>query len=127
MHITHERVQYLGADGKLITESLKEFNKKNILSQFQSLEFFLESWNDAEKKEIIIEELLQAGVMFDELAQEVGKDLDPFDLVCHVAFDKPALTRKERAENVKKRNYFEKYSLEAQKVLQALLEKYAET
>lgn len=127
VQITHERVQYLGADGKLITESLKEFNKKNILSQFQSLEFFLESWNDAEKKEIIIEELLQAWVMFDELAQEVGKDLDPFDLVCHVAFDKPALTRKERVENVKKRNYFEKYSLEAQQVLQELLEKYAET
>ncbi len=124
--IINERVQYLWADGKLITESLKDYSKKNILNHFKSLDFFLEQWNNAEKKKIIIEELMQNGVMLDELEKEVWKDLDPFDLICHIAFDKPALTRKERANHVKKRNYFEKYSKEAREVLEALLDKYAE-
>ncbi|MCH8518297.1 DEAD/DEAH box helicase family protein [Candidatus Gracilibacteria bacterium] len=127
VEVAHERVQYLGADGKLITESLKDYSKKNILSEYKTLEDFILSWNKAEKKEIIIEELLEKGVILDELEREVGKDLDPFDLICHIAFDKPALTKKERVENVKKRNYFEKYSLEAREVIEALLEKYAES
>ncbi len=126
VEVINERVQFLWADWKLITESLKDYSKKNILSQYRSLEDFIEKWNDTDKKEIIVNKLIENWVMLDELEKEVWKDLDPFDLICHVAFDKPALTRKERAENVKKRNYFEKYSKEAREVLEALLDKYAE-
>lgn len=127
VEVVNERVQYLWVDWKLITESLKDYSKKNILSQYKSLEDFLKSWKEADKKEVIIEELLEKWVILDELEKEVGKDLDPFDLICHIAFDKPALTKKERVENVVKRNYFEKYSLEAREVIEALLEKYAES
>lgn len=127
VEVVNERVQYLWADWKLITESLKDYSKKNILSQYKSLEEFLTSWKEADKKEAIIQELLEKWVILDELEKEVWKDLDPFDLICHIAFDKPALTKKERIENVKKRNYFEKYSLEAREVIEALLEKYAES
>lgn len=127
VEVVNERVQYLWADWKLITESLKDYSKKNILSQYKSLEDFLQSWKQADKKEAIIQELLEKWVILDELEKEVGKDLDPFDLICHIAFDKPALTKKERIENVVKRNYFEKYSLEAREVIEALLEKYAES
>ena len=126
VEISSERIQYLGADGKLITESLKDYSKKNILSKYQTLDSFLQSWTEADKKEAIVHELIENGVMLEEIEQEVGKDLDPFDLICHIAFDKPALTRQERANNVKKRNYFEKYSREAQVVLNAMLDKYAQ-
>ncbi len=77
-------------------------------------------------EQAIIDELAERGVFFDLLAEDVGKDFDPFDLICHVAFDQPPLTRKERAENVKKRNYFTKYGKQARAVLNALLEKYAD-
>lgn len=126
VEVTNERVQYLWGDWKLITESLKDYSKKNILSHYRSLEDFIVKWNDSEKKEVIVEELIERWVMLSELEEEVWKNLDPFDLICHIAFDKPPLTRKERAENVKKRNYFEKYSNEVKEVLEALLEKYAE-
>lgn len=127
VEVVNERVQYLWADWKLITESLKDYSKKNILSEYKTLEDFLTSWKQADKKEAIIEELLEKWVILDELEKEVWKDLDPFDLICHIAFDRPALTKKERVENIKKRNYFEKYSLEAREVIEALLEKYAES
>lgn len=124
--IVNERVQYLGNDGKIITESLKDYTKNNVTKQYQSLEKFLNSWNDAEKKEAIIQELEEQGVFFEALKEEVGKDFDPFDLICHVAFEAKPLTRKERANNVKKRNYFTKYGDKAQTVLNSLLDKYAE-
>ena len=123
--VVAERVQYYDNDGKLITESLKEYTKKAINSEFASLDEFLVKWSSASKKEAIIKELEEQGVFWDALAEEVGKDFDPFDLVCHIAWDKPPLTRKERAENVKKRNYFSKYGKQAQKVINALLEKYS--
>lgn len=126
VQISSERIQYLWADGKLITESLKDYSKKNILLQYKTLDSFIDKWSEAEKKDLIINELLEAWVMLEELENEVWKDLDPFDLICHIAFDKPALTRKERANSVKKRNYFEKYSQEAREVLEAMLDKYAE-
>ncbi|MEF2176136.1 MAG: DEAD/DEAH box helicase family protein [Candidatus Absconditabacteria bacterium] len=126
VQITNERVQYLGPDGKLITETLRDYTKKNILHQYKSLDLFLQEWNQSEKKEVIISELSKQGILFEELNQEVGKEMDPFDLICHIAFDKPALTRKERVNNVKKQNYFEKYGNEAKEVIDALLEKYAE-
>jgi type I restriction enzyme, R subunit len=124
--VINERVMYYGKDGKLITESLIDYTKKNIRAQYHTLDEFLNKWNASEKKKAVIEELEEQGVLFEELQEEVGKDLDPFDLICHVAFDMPPLTRKERANNVKKRNYFAKYGEKARAVLEAILEKYAD-
>ncbi len=125
--IASERVQYFDANGKLITESLKDYTKKTLYQEFTSLDDFLNKWNLAEIKQVIIEELANQGIFFEALAEEVGINIDPFDIICHVAWDKPPLTRKERAENVKKRNYFTKYGEKARKVLEALLEKYADS
>ena len=122
--VVNERVQYYGKDGKLITESLKDYSKKNIEEEFKSLDNFIQKWNESEKKEELIKELAEHGVLLEALREEVGQDLDAFDLICHVAFDQPALTRKERANNVRKRNYFTKYGDTAQKVLNSLLDKY---
>jgi type I restriction enzyme R subunit len=124
--IVNERIQYLGNDGKIITESLKDYTKNNVTKQYQTLEKFLNHWNKAEKKEAIIEELEEQGIFFDALKEEVGKDFDPFDLICHLAFEAKPLTRKERANNVKKRNYFTKYGEKAQTIINSLLDKYAE-
>ena len=123
--IINERVQYLDANGKLITESLVDYTKKNIRKEYATLDAFLQKWNSVDKKTAIIKELETKGIFFDELQEEVSKDLDPFDLICHIAFDMPPLTRKERANNVKKRNYFGKYNDVARQVLEALLDKYA--
>ncbi|MEF3301910.1 EcoAI/FtnUII family type I restriction enzme subunit R [Paenibacillus sp. GYB003] len=125
--VLNHRVYYYDKDGKLITESLIDYTKKNVKNEFKSLNDFLQKWNAADKKEAVIKELEAQGILIDELQDEVGKDLDPFDLICHVAFDQPPLTRRERAEQVKKRNYFAKYSDQARVVLEALLEKYADT
>lgn len=124
--IVNERIQYLGTDGKIITESLKDYTKNNVTKQYKTLEKFLNRWNNAKKKEAIIEELEEQGIFFDALKEEVGKDFDPFDLICHLAFEAKPLTRKERANNVKKRNYFTKYGEKAQMILNSLLDKYAE-
>ena len=121
-----ERVQYFDADGKLITESLKDYTRKAIAKDFASLDDFLKCWSSADKKQAIVEELAQEGVFFEALAEEIGKDCDPFDLLCHVAWDMPPLTRRERADRVKKRNYFAKYGEQARRVLEALLDKYAD-
>jgi type I restriction enzyme R subunit len=121
-----ERVQYYDTDGKLVTESFKDYTRKTMAKHFTSLDEFTKRWNDAERKQVIIDELEGEGILWDVLAQEVGKDLDPFDLICHVVYDQPPLTRQERADNVKKRNYFTKYSDTAQTVLSTLLEKYAD-
>ena len=126
VRVVNERVQYYGSDGRLITESLKDYTRKNVHQQYASLDDFLRSWNQAERKEAIIEALVEQGVLLDALEEEVGKDFDPFDLVCHVAFDQPPLTRRERAENVRKRDYFTRHGEEARRVLEALLEKYAD-
>lgn len=125
--ILSERRQFLDANGKLITCSLKEFTKTGILTSYRSLDNFLQAWNDAEKKRAIIEELENQGIIFEELKDEIKNDLDIFDLICHIAWDAPALTRKERAENVRKRNYWTKYGDKARNVLNAILDKYAET
>jgi len=121
-----ERVQYYDSDGKLVTESFKDYTRKTIQKQFTSLDDFTRKWNAAERKQTIIDELAAEGVIWQALEDDISKDLDPFDLICHVAFDQPPLTRKERANNVKKRNYFTKYSEQAQTVLNALLDKYAD-
>jgi len=127
VHVIAERVQYYGSDGKLITESLKDFTRNTVRKDYASLDHFLKRWSATERKAAIIQELEQHGVLFEPLAEEVGKELDAFDLICHVAFDQPPLMRKERANNVKKRNYFAKYSTQARAVLETLLEKYADT
>ncbi|MDO8141728.1 MAG: DEAD/DEAH box helicase family protein [Candidatus Brocadiales bacterium] len=124
--VLNERVQHLDANGKLITESLKDYTKKGILQEFQSLDDFLARWNGAHKKKAVIEELESHGVILENLTAEVKKDLDVFDLICHIAWDVPALTRRERAEKVKKRNYFTKYGEKARMVIDALLDKYAD-
>lgn len=123
--VISERVQYYDKDGKLITESIKDYSKKNILDEFSDLDTFLNRWNSEDKKEAIIEELKEQGVLLDALREEIGNpDIDDFDLICHIAFDKKPLTKAERANNVKKRGYLYKYSDMAQKVLEALLDKY---
>lgn len=121
-----QRVQYYDADGKLVTESFKDYTRKTLLKEYASLDDFTRKWQDADRKEAIIHELEQQGIIWEILAEEVGKDLDPFDMLCHVVYGQPPLTRKERAENVRKRNYFTKYSEAAQAVLDNLLDKYAD-
>ncbi|WP_025852777.1 EcoAI/FtnUII family type I restriction enzme subunit R [Paenibacillus ehimensis] len=124
--VLSERVQYVDKDGKLITESLIDYAKKNILQRYARLDDFLRTWTKAQKKQAIIDELKEEGVLLDALREELGKtELDDFDLICHLAYDKPPLTKSERANNVKKRNYLYKYSELAQQVLEALLDKYA--
>jgi type I restriction enzyme, R subunit len=120
------REMYFDNDGKPITVSLKDHTREIIKNHFATLKDFLNKWNDAEKKAAIIKELEEQGVMVTALQDAVDKELDLFDLICHVAYDQPPLTRKERAGNVKKRNYFTKYGEQAKKVLDALLDKYAD-
>ncbi|MPW37326.1 EcoAI/FtnUII family type I restriction enzme subunit R [Vibrio sp. B1Z05] len=121
-----ERVQYYDSDGKLVTESFKDYTRKTMAKQFTSMDEFVKRWNEADRKDVIIEELAQEGILWEALEDEVGKELDPFDMICHVVYDQPPLTRKERAESVKKRNYFTKYGETAQQVLHNLLDKYAD-
>jgi type I restriction enzyme, R subunit len=124
--VIKERVQYLGDDGKIITESLRDYTRKSVRSAYDSLDSFLSSWKQADKKRAIVEELEQQGVIFSALSEEIGSAFDPFDLICHVAYEQKPLTRKERAEQVKKRDYFTKYGDLARKVIAALLDKYAD-
>lgn len=124
--VVAERVEYLDANGKLVTESLRDFTKAALLKHFASLDAFLRRWKREERKEAIIKELAGEGLPLDMIARELGVDLDPFDLVCHIAFDRKPLTRRERVENVKKRDIFSRYEGKARAVLDVLLEKYAD-
>lgn len=119
-----ERVEYLDDSGKLVTESLRDYSRNTIRRHFISLDAFLRRWRDAERKESVIAELAEEGLLLEPLQEEVGKDLDPFDLICHIAFDQPPLSRRERADNVTKRDVFTKYGPQARVVLEALLDKY---
>ena len=124
--IVAERVEYLDENGNLVTESLRDFTKRALRKRFASLDEFLKRWNTAERKQAILEELEAEGLPLDPIVEELGRDLDPFDLICHVAFDAKPLTRRERARNVKKRDAFTKYGDNARAVLDALLAKYAD-
>ena len=124
--IVAEQVEYLDEKGKLVTESLRDFTKRALRKRFASLDDFLSRWESTKRKQAIIEELEAEGLDLDIITAELGKDLDPFDLICHVAFDAKPLTRRERAENVKKRDVFSKYGDQARAVLDALLAKYAD-
>ncbi len=124
--ILNERIQFLDANGKLITGSLKDYTKQQVTKEFSTLDDFLNKWNSSDKKQAIIDELEERGIIYENFKEEIGKDMDIFDMICHCAFDVPPMSRKERADNVKKRNYFTKYSEDAQAVLDKLLDKYAD-
>lgn len=124
VRVIAERIEYLDENGKLVTESLRDYSRRALKRQFASLDQFLQRWSAVDRKQAIIDELQGEGLLLEPLADEVGKDLDPFDLICYVAFDRPPLTRRERAENVRKRDVFTKYGPQACAVLEALLQKY---
>jgi type I restriction enzyme R subunit len=124
--VAKERVSYYNKDGQLTTESLKDYTRRTVSEAYQSLDHFLNKWNEADRKQAILDELKGHGVILEALEDMVGKDYDLFDLVCHVAFDRPPLTRKERADKVRKRDVFAKYGATACIVLNALLDKYAD-
>ena len=124
--VLNERVQILDENGKLITGSLKDYTKAQVHKEFATLDDFLNKWNSSDKKQAIIDELEENGIIYENFKEEIGKDMDIFDLILHCAYNKPPLSRKERAENVKKRDYFTKYSEQAKAVLETLLQKYAD-
>ncbi|MRX41325.1 DEAD/DEAH box helicase [Flavobacterium sp. LC2016-23] len=120
------RELYFDSNGKPITISLQDHTKGIIKGKYASLDDFLLTWNQADRKEAIIKELQEQGILVEALYEAVDKDVDLFDLICHVAYDQKPLTRQERADNVKKRNYFTKYEANARKILETLLDKYAD-
>jgi type I restriction enzyme R subunit len=124
--VVAERVEYLDENGRLVTESLRDFTKKALKKRFASLDNFLKRWKAAERKQAIVEELEAEGLPLAPIAEELGKHFDPFDLICHVAFDKKPLTRKERVDNVRKRDIFTKHGPKARAVIDALLAKYSD-
>jgi len=125
VQVLSERVQYYDKDGKLITESLTDYTKKNILGEYASLDEFLKAWTVYGKKAAIIDELKDKGVLLEELRNISGNnDMDDFDLICHLAYDAKPLTKQERINNVKKTDYLNRYQGLARDVLDALLEKY---
>lgn len=127
--IVYKTVSVYDANGKLLRqESIIDYTKENILGAYASLENFIRKWSAEEKKEKIRGLLREQGIDLETLKEDQGmSDVDDFDFICHVAFDKKPLTRKERAENVKKRDFLNKYSGAAREVLEALLDKYMNT
>ncbi|MDM0039113.1 DEAD/DEAH box helicase family protein [Variovorax sp. J22G21] len=125
--VARERVQYLSADGKLITDSLRDYTRINLTRRYDSLDKFLQAWNSAERKAALLAELESHGVLFEALADEMGsKDLDAFDLLLHVAWHQPLQTRRQRALKAKQRAAFERYGPVARRVIDALLDKYTD-
>lgn len=124
--VLNERIQYMDSNGKLITGSLKDYTRQKVREQYQTLNDFLTKWQSTEKKQAIIDELTEQGVVLENLKEAIGKEMDIFDMICHTAFDQPPLTRAERARQVKKRDVFTQYGEQARKVLDALLDKYAD-
>ena len=124
--ILNTRELYFDKNGKPITLSLKDYTKDLLSQKYESLDQFLYLWKNSDRKEAIVKELEEQGILVNELLESVNKECDLFDIICHVAFDQKPLTRKERANNVKKRNYFAKYGEQARNVLTALVDKYAD-
>lgn len=124
--VVKEQVQYLGPDGKLLTQSLTDFTRKNILTHYPTLESFFSAWQSAERRQIIIDQIDASGIPLEELQKQVGADFDLFDLIMHVAYDKKMMKKNERIEAVRRSNYLDKYSGRAREVLEALLQKYAD-
>ena len=129
IRITHEKVSYLGADGHtLVTESLTDFTRKSIRGKYATLDDFINNWNEVDRKKVIVDELKEYNVLIDAVREANPQlaDADIFDVICHVAFDRKPMTRRERANNVKKRDYLSKYQGMARQVLETLLDKYAD-
>ena len=125
VNVVSQRVEYYSATGGLVTESLKDYTRRNILGSYEDLDHFLKAWNEEERKQAIIDALAEEGVFLDALRAESGQEqMSDFDLICHIAYDKKPLTRSERANGVRKKGYLYEYDEVAQKVLDALLEKY---
>ena len=124
--VIKEQVQYLGADGKLVTESLQDFTKRNILNHYPTLESFFTAWKSAERRQAIIDELDQSGIPLEELQKHVGAEFDLFDLVMHVAYDKKMIKKSERIAALRRTNYLDKYQGKAREVIEALLAKYTD-
>lgn len=125
--IIGERVQYIDSDGKLMTESLTDFTKRNILGEYATLNDFLNAWNKSERRTAVIEELVDKGIPLEDLREQIGYELDIFDLILHVAYDKKAIKRRDRADAVKRSTYLNKYQGKAREVLESLLDKYSDT
>ena len=121
-----ERLQYYDKDGKLVTESLRDYTRRHVTDELESLDEFVKRWTASERKQAIVDELIERGVLLEALEDNVSHEMDAFDLICHVAFDQPPLTRRERADNVRSRNVFTEYGETARAVLDALLNKYAD-
>lgn len=128
VRIVSERVEYYDDHGQLVTESLKDYTRRNILGEYDTLDHFLNAWNAEDRKQAIIDELKEHGVFLDELRRESGQDqMSDFDLICHVAYDQKPLTRSERANKVKKKGCLYEYQGVAREVLETLLDKYSTT
>ncbi len=124
--VINERVQYHDPQGKLITESLKDYTQKNVKTEYRTLNEFIQKWNIADQKRAIIDELEDQGLLLNALIEEIpkGKEYDPFDLIAHIAYGQKPLTRSQRALKVQKDAYFNKYGEKARKVIEVLLDKY---
>ena len=127
INIYNEICSYYDKDGNLVTESLKDFSKRSILNEYASLDDFINKWNSTDRKQAILDELKEQGILLDELRKDVGnEDIGDFDLILHIAYDKKPLTRYERVNKVLKKGYLYKYSEMAQNILKDLLEKYSD-
>ena len=125
VNVVSQRVEYYSPTGGLVTESLKDYTRRNILGAYEDLDHFLKACNEEERKQAIIDALAEEGVFLEALRAESGQDqMSDFDLICHIAYDKKPLTRSERANGVRKKGYLYEYDEVAQKVLDVLLEKY---
>jgi type I restriction enzyme, R subunit len=116
----------MGGDGRLITESVKDYTRTQVRKHYALMDEFINQWSSAEKKCAVIHQLEKQGIPLEALHQAVGRDYDPFDLILHVAYDRPPLTRKERADRVRSTTYFARYGPKARAVMEALLDKYAD-
>lgn len=124
VRVLTERIEYLDENGKLVTESLRDYSRRTVREHFASLDAFLRRWRGEARKATIIAELAEEGLLLEALQEELGLELDPFDLICHIAYDQPPLSRRERAARVQKRDVFSRYGPQARAVLEALLAKY---
>ena len=124
VRVLTERIEYLDENGKLVTESLRDYSRRTVREHYASLDAFLRRWRGEERKATIIQELAEEGLLLEPLQEEVGLELDPFDLICHIAYDQPPLSRRERAARVQKQDVFSRYGPQARAVLEALLAKY---
>lgn len=122
--ILNERLQYLNEDGDLVTTNLRDYTRQNLRQQFSSLDEFLTRWHEADKKSALIAQLREQDIIMDDLQEDIKQELDLFDFICYIGWDCQILIRKERAENVRKGDYFTRYDQPARVVLEALLEKY---